>query len=163
MQLNPYICIKFKYNIMPIIDFKIANKKIISKETPKTHGFSIKDYNRICVYAHYYNNEINPFYIGQGTIARAFAFSNNIRNKSWKNKVKQKELIHVEIINIDITIEESIKTALKNQFGYSQNSLFTNMKLWYTDRRIHLLPLLGGRNRSAPSRESSGRNGIYHL
>lgn len=94
---------------MPTIDFKIANKKVINKETPKTHGFGTKDYNRICVYAHYYDNEINPFYIGQGTIARAFAFSNNIRNKSWKNKVKQKELVHVEIINIDITIEESIK------------------------------------------------------
>ena len=93
---------------MPTFDFKIANKKVIGKETPKTHGFKTIDLKRICVYAHYYDDEQNPFYIGQGTISRAFSFSDNIRNKSWKDKVKQKELVHVKIINIDITIEESI-------------------------------------------------------
>lgn len=94
---------------MPTISFNVAKKKVIKKETPKTHGFSTVDYKRLCVYAHYYDNEDKPFYIGQGTIARAFSFSKSIRNKLWKNKVKQESLVHIKILNIDITEEESIK------------------------------------------------------
>lgn len=99
---------------MPYIDFKVVNKTTIrkneeEKETPYKQGYSCKDLKRICVYSHYYDDEQNPFYIGQGSIARAFVFNKNIRNKSWLNKVIDISKIHVKIIAIDISIEESIE------------------------------------------------------
>lgn len=33
---------------------------------------TFKDKYRICTYIHYYDNETVPFYIGQGTLNRAF-------------------------------------------------------------------------------------------
>ena len=92
------------------IMFKLSKAKIRkSKETLNTLGFKDTDKNRICVYFHYYNNERNPFYIGQGTLDRAVRMGKHHRNEKWFEKVKNISLVKVEIIHIDITIEESIK------------------------------------------------------
>lgn len=99
---------------MPYMDFKVVNKTTIrknekEKETPFKQGYSCKDLKRICVYSHYYDDEQNPFYIGQGILARAFVFNKNVRNKLWLNKVIDISKVHVKIIAIDISIEESIE------------------------------------------------------
>lgn len=77
-------------------------------ETPKNHGFKTNDYDRICVYEHYYGDEKLPFYVGQGRIGRAFSFS-SVRNKSWREKVEDESMVKVKIVALDITIEKSIE------------------------------------------------------
>ena len=84
---------------------KVTTSSNKLKDTPIKHGFHLEDYNRICVYAHYYNNEPNPFYIGCGTIQRAFVFKGNRRHESYNNKVKDINLIKVKILNVDIDKE----------------------------------------------------------
>ena len=86
-------------------------------ETPSKYGYITADLNRICVYTHTYDNEVNPFYVGQGRLSRAFNFLN--RDKSWKNKVKDFSKVKVNIIAIDISIDESIKLEkeLINKYG----------------------------------------------
>lgn len=71
------------------------------KDTPLKHGFHTEDYHRLCVYAHYYDNEQLPFYIGSGSIGRAFSFDNG-RTPGYKNKVKDVNLVKVEILEIDV-------------------------------------------------------------
>lgn len=92
-----------------MVSFKFRTSKTVNFATdvPSKHGFHLNDLNRICVYLHYYDNEINPFYVGQGSINRAFSFSR--RNKLWKEKVIDITKVKVNIFKIDITIEESIK------------------------------------------------------
>lgn len=91
--------VSFKFNTSKTVNF--------ATDVPSKHGFHLNDLNRICVYLHYYDNEINPFYVGQGSINRAFSFSR--RNKLWKEKVIDITKVKVNIFKIDITIEESIK------------------------------------------------------
>ena len=88
-----------------IFKFNSIKKK---KQTPKDLGYSFEDLNRICVYLHYYEDENLPFYVGQGSISRAFVFTRKLRNKSWNNKVKDISKISIKIHSIDIDIEESI-------------------------------------------------------
>ena len=70
-----------------MVSFKFRTSKTVNFATdvPSKHGFQLKDLNRICVYLHYYDKEQNPFYVGQGSIRRAFSFTS--RNKLWKEKV----------------------------------------------------------------------------
>ena len=89
---------------------KISAIKAHSKgkgEVPSKYGYNTTDLQRICVYAHYYDNETNPFYIGQGRLSRAFNFLN--RDNAWKAKVKDINKVHVTILYIDITIAKSIE------------------------------------------------------
>ena len=79
------------------------------KDTPIKHGYHLEDYERQCVYEHYYNNENKPFYIGQGTLQRAFVFSGNRRNNVYNNYAKDINLIKVNIIAIDITPQQGIE------------------------------------------------------
>lgn len=79
------------------------------KDTPIKHGYHLEDYERQCVYEHYYNNEEKPFYIGQGTLQRAFVFSGNRRNANYNNYAKDINLIKVNIVAIDVTSKEGIK------------------------------------------------------
>lgn len=53
-----------------MVSFKFRTSKTVNFATdvPSKHGFHLNDLNRICVYLHYYDNEINPFYVGQGSI-----------------------------------------------------------------------------------------------
>lgn len=96
---------------MVTFNFSIQTKKrkVADNVTdvPSKHGFQTKDLNRICVYFHYYDEEQNPFYVGQGSVQRAFNFIS--RNKLWKEKVKDTSKVKVNIFKIDISIEESIK------------------------------------------------------
>lgn len=50
-----------------MVSFKFRTSKTVNFATdvPSKHGFHLNDLNRICVYLHYYDNEINPFYVGQ--------------------------------------------------------------------------------------------------
>lgn len=100
---------------------KFGNLKLVLKTikvnttkhvTPLSQGYNTCDLNRICVYEHYYNNENKPFYVGQGTIRRAFTLTTS-RNVGWRNKVKDVSLVKVRIVSIDITIDESIKLETK--------------------------------------------------
>lgn len=79
------------------------------KDTPIKYGYHLEDYERQCVYEHYYNGEEKPFYIGQGTLQRAFVFSGNRRNSNYNNYAKDINLIKVNIIAIDVTSEEGIR------------------------------------------------------
>lgn len=101
-----------------MVSFKFRTSKTVNFATdvPSKHGFHLNDLNRICVYLHYYDNEINPFYVGQGSINRAFSFSR--RNKLWKEKVIDITKVKVNIFKIDITIEESIKIEKELIDGY---------------------------------------------
>lgn len=94
------------------IKFNFKSAKSISKSskaTPKSLGYTTNDLNRICVYLHYYEEEKEPFYVGQGNLSRAFVFTRKLRNKSWNDKVKDISKIKVEIYKIDIDIETSIE------------------------------------------------------
>lgn len=59
--------VSFKFNTSKVANF--------TTDVPSKHGFQLKDLNRICVYLHYYDKEQNPFYVGQGSIRRAFSFT----------------------------------------------------------------------------------------
>lgn len=61
------------------------NKTFIHWEEHKYN--SSKDKYRICTYIHYYDNETVPFYIGQGTLNRAFNMNRYERTNAWNNKV----------------------------------------------------------------------------
>lgn len=91
------------------------------KDTPIKHGYHLEDYNRQCVYLHYYDNEEQPFYVGQGTIGRAFAFAK--RTTNYYNKVKDVNLIKVKIHSIDITPNEGIKieTELISKYKFESD------------------------------------------
>lgn len=82
--------VSFKFNTSKVANF--------TTDVPSKHGFQLKDLNRICVYLHYYDKEQNPFYVGQGSIRRAFSFSR--RNKLW-SKTNNKIYIAISVANID--------------------------------------------------------------
>ena len=83
------------------------------KDTPIKHGYHLEDYNRHVVYEHYYDNEDLPFYVGEGTLQRAFVLGGNRRTSYYNEKAKDINLIKVKIIAIDITTEEAIKLETK--------------------------------------------------
>lgn len=79
------------------------------KDTPVSHGYHLEDYNRQCVYEHYYNNEEKPFYVGQGTLQRAFVFNGQRRNNNYNAKAVDVNLIRVKIVAIDIDNKKGIE------------------------------------------------------
>ena len=110
-QLFPYlydVILKYKDMVNFNFNVQVKKRKVVDTnvETPSKQGFQFKDLKRICVYLHYYDDEKLPFYVGQGTIQRAFNFIS--RNKLWKDKVKDLSKIKVDIFKIDISVEESI-------------------------------------------------------
>lgn len=78
-----------------------------NKDVPINHGYHLEDYKRKVVYEHYYDDEKLPFYIGQGTIGRAFDFRKTRRNESYNEKAIDINLIKVNIVAIDISKEEA--------------------------------------------------------
>lgn len=88
---------------------KTTTSKNKLKDTPIKHGYHLEDYNRRVVYAHYYNNSELPFYIGTGTLQRAFVFKSKRRNKEYNEFVKDINLIKVEILSIDLNEDDCIK------------------------------------------------------
>lgn len=110
-----------------LLQLKLVNNSIIKgnnaiKEVPSKYGYKYTDLQRICVYFHYYDDEEKPFYIGQGTINRAFNFLQ--RNKCWKDKVKDVSKVKVEIKHVDISVEESIK--LEKEYIEKYGRLWNN-------------------------------------
>lgn len=79
------------------------------KDTPIKHGYHLEDYDRQCVYEHYYNGEEKPFYVGQGTLQRAFVFNGSRRHESYNNYVKDVNLVKVVIVDIDVTPEQGVR------------------------------------------------------
>lgn len=102
---------------------KVTTSKNKLKDTPIKHGYHLEDYERQCVYLHFYDKEEKPFYIGQGTIQRAFVFKGNRRNSKYNEKVKDINLIHVEIVAIDVTSEEgvNIETQLISAYKFIED------------------------------------------
>lgn len=100
---------------------KSTTSKNKFKDTPIKHGFHTEDYNRLCVYAHYYNDEELPFYIGSGTVGRAFVFSQ--RTPTYKEKVKDVNLIKVEILEIDVDKDSilDIESNYIKKYGLLEN------------------------------------------
>lgn len=98
---------------------KATTSKNKEKDVPINHGYHTEDYNRHVVYEHYYNKEEYPFYVGEGTLQRAFVFSGNRRTSYYNNKAKDINLIKVKIIAIDISVEEALQleTELINKYG----------------------------------------------
>lgn len=88
---------------------KFTTSQNKEKDTPIKHGYHLEDYERQCVYEHYYNGEEKPFYIGQGTLQRAFVFNGNRRSNYYNNYVKDINLIRVNIVAIDVTLNQGIK------------------------------------------------------
>ena len=88
------------------------------KDTPIKHGYHTEDYKRHCVYEHYYDNEELPFYVGKGTIHRAFVLKGDRRTSYYNDKVKDINLVKVKIVAIDVTTEEalSLETELINKY-----------------------------------------------
>lgn len=76
------------------------------KETPKMYGLEHKLDSK-CVYVHFIKSINIPIYIGEGSVERAFNFTN--RNNKWKELVSNLNDVHVEIVAIDITKEECIE------------------------------------------------------
>lgn len=87
--------------------FKVVERKRNHWEEHKYN--SNKDKYRICTYIHYYDNETVPFYIGQGTLNRAFNMNRYERTNAWNNKVIDTNLVNVVIYKIDISKSESLK------------------------------------------------------
>ncbi len=77
-------------------------------ETKCLLSSEIKDY-AIKVYQGYYGDEDKPFYVGQGTLQRAFVFSGNRRNSRYNEKAINVDLIKVEIVEIDITPDRGVQ------------------------------------------------------
>lgn len=78
------------------------------KDTPVKQGYHLEDYKRICVYEHYYDNETLPFYVGSGTIGRAFYLSGSRRCDEYNNKAVDVNKIRVKIVVIDIDKKEAV-------------------------------------------------------
>ena len=83
------------------------------KDTPIKHGYHLEDYNRHVVYEHYYDNEELPFYVGEGTLQRAFVLGGTRRTSYYNEKAKDINLITVKIVAIDVSTEEAIKLETK--------------------------------------------------
>lgn len=101
---------------------KNTTSKNKEKDTPIKHGFHTEDYHRLCVYAHYYDNEELPFYIGSGSIGRAFAFNNN-RTPKYFDKIKDVNLIKVKILELDVNkdIILDIESNYIKKYGLIEN------------------------------------------
>lgn len=98
-------------------DFKFKFKS--SKETINKNNSYFnysEDKDKLCVYFHYYANENEPFYIGFGSIDRAFHFSS--RNDKWRNHVKDESLVKVKIKAFDLPKEilEDLENKLINKY-----------------------------------------------
>lgn len=83
------------------------------KDVPINHGYHLEDYNRHVVYEHYYDTEELPFYVGEGTLQRAFVLCGNRRTSHYNEKAKDINLIKVKIVAIDVSTEEALELETK--------------------------------------------------
>ena len=92
---------------------KITTSKNKEKDTPIKYGYHLEDYNRHVVYEHYYDSEDKPFYVGEGTLQRAFVLCGNRRTSFYNQKAKDINLIRVKIVAIDVTVKEALDLETK--------------------------------------------------
>lgn len=92
---------------------KNTTSKNKQKDTPIKYGYHLEDYNRHVVYEHYYDTEEKPFYVGEGTLQRAFVLCGTRRNSYYNQKAKNINLIRVKIVAIDITTKEALDLETK--------------------------------------------------
>ena len=78
------------------------------KDTPVKHGYHLEDYKRIVVYEHYYDNEELPFYVGSGTLGRAFYLCGIRRCDEYNAKAIDENKIRVKIVAIDIDKKDAV-------------------------------------------------------
>ena len=83
------------------------------KDTPVKQGYHLEDYNRRVVYEHYYDTEEFPFYVGTGTLGRAFYLKGPRRNDGYNTKVKDVNLVKVKIVAIDINKKDAISMEME--------------------------------------------------
>ena len=97
---------------------KVTTSSNKIKDVPLKYGYHLEDYKRHVVYEHYYNNEELPFYVGEGTLGRAFVLCGNRRTSEYNNKAKDINLIRVNIVAIDVSLEEALdlETKLINKY-----------------------------------------------
>ena len=88
---------------------KVTTSKNKEKDVPIKHGYHLEDYGRHVVYEHYYADEPKPFYVGEGTLQRAFVLKGSRRTAEYNAKVIDINLISVKIVAIDVTTEEAIQ------------------------------------------------------
>ena len=89
--------------------FSIVNKKETLREKLfREQGYDYRtDKFKQCTYMHYYDKEQYPFYIGSGTMLRAFSFSERDRTKQWIDKVKDINKLKVVIYKFNISKAKS--------------------------------------------------------
>lgn len=97
---------------------KVTTSSNKIKDVPLKYGYHLEDYKRHVVYEHYYNDEELPFYVGEGTLGRAFVLCGNRRTSEYNNKAKDINLIRVNIVAIDVSLEEALdlETKLINKY-----------------------------------------------
>lgn len=125
-----YIMNKFKFNIInKCHKERIFEEKTLRQKLFKAQGYNyLKDKYKYCTYLHYYDTEIYPFYIGSGTMLRAFSFRNKDRNTHWVDKVKDISKIKVVIYKFDITKDEAKKYEQELIAKYSEFNCLCNVK-----------------------------------
>lgn len=88
-----------------MVSFKFRTSKTVNFATdvPSKHSFHLNDLNRICVYLHYYDNEINPFYVGQGSTGAKKSHAGYIFLDFFKLPKEEKEK-YINLIDITTKI-----------------------------------------------------------
>lgn len=68
-----------------------------NKQTPLSHGYHLEDYDRQCMYLHYYGDEDKPFYVGQGTLTNIIRGGRGGSLGSGSNNPNAKPVIQLNI------------------------------------------------------------------
>lgn len=126
---------------METIKFNIVN--IDKKKNKRSHKCDDKEN---CVYLHYYDNESIPFYVGQGSITRAYAFSYHGRNKYWADKVKDFNKVKVKIVAKNISLNKRLRIEKEYINLYYKSGNLTNIQIGINDNRTDI-PIDKGRFR----------------
>lgn len=110
--------------------FKPVDKKeSLQEKLFREQGYNYKiDKYKICTYLHYYDNEKYPFYIGSGTMQRAFSFLKKDRNINWINKVKDITKLKVVIYKFNTTKSNAKKLEQILIAKYAKFNCLCNIK-----------------------------------
>lgn len=131
-----------KTYIMNNFSFNIVNKKeSLRQKLFREQGYDyLTDKYKCCTYIHYYDNEQYPFYIGSGTMLRAFSFNSNERNIHWNDKVKDVNKLRVVIYKFNISKKKAREYEEELINKYSKYNCLCNIKntnVKYADYKIN--------------------------
>ena len=123
-----YIMNKFNFQI-------VVKKESLREKLFREKGYNYKtDKYKICTYLHYYADEKYPFYIGSGTMQRAFSFLKHDRTCHWIDKVKDISKLNVVIYKFDITKNEAKQLEQELISKYSEFNCLCNVRI--TDKNL---------------------------